>query len=114
MAMAEEICSTCRRCDGDLEPRSGEGESRDVSLLSIHASASSCKICAFVYTLIRQDTTTPNVDHEFYPSSMVRVDEGGLRFTGQWQGALVIEVYKEGMLEKQAEICTTQNLTPHR
>lgn len=101
------ICSTCQRFDGDLEQRSGTSKSRDVSLSSLQASASSCKICTFVQTLLAQDITTPNIDNPLYPNSMVRVDENGLRFTGQWQGALVIEVYKTGRYRSQVKARAT-------
>ncbi|KAE9364539.1 HET-domain-containing protein [Stipitochalara longipes BDJ] len=33
------------------------------------------------------------MDRNEYEDAMVRVEDGGLRFTGQWQGALVVEVY---------------------
>ncbi len=95
--MAGKICSTCQRCNGDVEPRFGASRSRDISLASLDASAASCEICGFVHNLLEQDMTTPNIGDSLYQSSMVRVDEDGLRFTGQWQGALVIEVYKTGM-----------------
>jgi hypothetical protein len=48
---------------------------------------------------------------------MVRVDEWGLRFTSQWQGALVIEVYKSGeFITTQIELYPRRNtiqLTPY-
>lgn len=96
--MLEHICITCQRREGDLEPRPGKGESREVSLSSIHASATSCKLCKFVQELLERDATTPKVEDPSYQRAIVRVDEWGLRFTGQWQGALVIEVYKVGQL----------------
>jgi hypothetical protein len=41
---------------------------------------------------------------------MVRVDEWGLRFTGQWQGALVIEIYKSGkFITTQIELYPRRN-----
>jgi len=36
------------------------------------------------------------MDRSEYEAAMVRVEDGGLRFTGQWQGALVVEVYDAG------------------
>jgi hypothetical protein len=54
---------------------------------------------------------------ELYESAVVRVDEWGLRFTGQWQGALVIEIYKSGeFITMQIELYPKRNiiqLTPY-
>ena len=96
--VSQNTCPTCQRIGGDLEPQQGLAGSKtyDVSLSSLHDSASSCTVCAFVQNLLAQDPTTPGLDDSTHMTSMLRVDEWGLRFTGQWQGALVIEVYKPG------------------
>jgi len=95
--MAQNTCSTCRRSSVDLGPGHGLSGTHEVSLSSLHYSASSgCSLCAFVRELLAQDVTTPKADDMSYQSVKVRVDEWGLRFTGQWQGALVIEIYRPG------------------
>jgi hypothetical protein len=91
--MAKYQCPTCHRSEGDLRPRSGKSESREVSLASIHSAALGCKLCSFVQQLLARDVTTPKKDDGSYSSAKMRVDDDGLRFTGQWQGALVIEIY---------------------
>jgi hypothetical protein len=91
--MAKYQCPICDRSEGDLRPGSGKSESREVSLASIHSAALSCKLCSFVQQVLARDVTTPKKDDGSYGSAKVRVDDDGLRFTGQWQGALVIEVY---------------------
>jgi hypothetical protein len=91
--MAKIPCPTCHRSEGDLHPRVEKTESREVSLASIHNAALGCNLCSFVQQLLAQDLTTPNKCHSSYDSAKVRVDDDGLRFTGQWQGALVIEIY---------------------
>ncbi|KAG4441388.1 hypothetical protein IFR05_003145 [Cadophora sp. M221] len=90
------LCSTCGRHDSSLEPVDNPSESREVCLRSLHASTLTCKICAFVQEVLSLDPTTPNVVDESYDSARIKVDDGGLRFTGQWQGAMVIEVYQAG------------------
>ncbi len=91
--MAKNPCPTCRRSDGDLRRRREDIESREVSLASIHSTALGCSLCYFVQQLLAQDLTTPKKDDGLYEVAKVRVEEDGLRFTGQWQGALVIELY---------------------
>jgi hypothetical protein len=92
--MAKNLCPVCLRSEGDLEPRKEKSEPREVSLASIQRAAARCSLCSFVQELLEQDKTTPKKDDSSYESAMVRVEDHGLRFTGQWQGALVVEVYK--------------------
>lgn len=93
--MARNLCPSCRRFEGDLRPGDGKSESREVSLASIQSTAENgCSLCSFVKQLLEQDNTTPKKGSSEYESAMVRVEDHGLRFTGQWQGALVIEVYQ--------------------
>jgi hypothetical protein len=124
--MAKATCPTCHRSDGNVNPSlikynrvfylfwqlltyillllpSGLGtrnsKSHEVSLASIHNTAAVCKICSFIQESLACDVTTPNKDDISYESAMVRVDDEGLpglRITGQWQGALVVEIYKPG------------------
>ncbi|KAH7418998.1 heterokaryon incompatibility protein-domain-containing protein [Cadophora sp. MPI-SDFR-AT-0126] len=89
-------CSTCHRQNASLEPLAEPNEAREVSLRSLHGSALTCKICAFVQGILSLDPTTPRKIDDLYETSRIKVECGGLRFTGQWQGALVIEVYKAG------------------
>jgi hypothetical protein len=96
--MDQTICSTCQRSGGDLAPEHGVVKTRDVSLSGFHHSAVGCSLCAFVQKLLAEDPTTPLLGDPEYEYSMIRVDEWGLRFTGQWQGALVVELYKPGEL----------------
>jgi len=94
--MNKRICPTCFRSEGDLHPKGGKRESREVSLTSIDsAAAADCNLCLFVKQLLARDKTTPEnkKDDSSYQSAKVRVDDNSLRFTGQWQGALVIEIY---------------------
>ena len=88
--MAQNPFSACLRSEGDLHPKGGKSESREVSLANFHIAALNCRLCSFVQQL---DVTTPKKDDSSYESAKVRVDDNGLRFTGQWQGALVIEIY---------------------
>jgi hypothetical protein len=97
--MDKKICPTCYRSEGDLHPGGGKSESREVSLASIDsAAAADCSLCFFVKELLARDKTTPEnkKDDNSYESAKVRVDGNGLRFTGQWQGALVTEIYSPG------------------
>lgn len=94
--MAKVPCPTCHRSEGNLHPGVGKSESREVSLASIHSAALGCNLCSFVQQLLSQDLTTPTKGDSSYDSAKVRVDDDGLRFTGQWQGALVIEIYAPG------------------
>ena len=93
--MAKTVCPTCLRSEGDLHPGEGTSETREVSLASIQRTVErGCSLCSFVRQLLEQDETTPRKDGSEYESAMVRVEDDGLRFTGQWQGALVIEVHQ--------------------
>jgi hypothetical protein len=94
MAKNLPVCPVCLRSEGDLHPSDGKSESREVSLASIHSAAVDCSLCSFVQKLLEQDETTPKKYDSSYESAMVRVEDDGLRFTGQWQGALVVEIYK--------------------
>lgn len=121
--MAASLCSTCHRFEGSLNPRpvvynivfypfwllvnyilqlsygNSNSESREVSLASIHSTATSCKVCSFVQESLARDKTTPKKIDSSYGNAKVRVEDDGLpglRFTGQWQGALVVEIYTPG------------------
>ena len=91
------LCPVCLRAEGDLSPVQGENESRrEVNLVAIQrAGEGGCNLCSFVKNLI-EDETTRAMDRSEYGDAMVRIEDGGLRFTGQWQGALVVEVYDAG------------------
>lgn len=91
--MATIPCPTCHRSGGDLHPRVGKSKSREVSLASIQSAALGCNLCSFVKQLLAQHVMTPKKGDSSYESAKVRVDDDGLKFTGQWQGALVIEIY---------------------
>jgi hypothetical protein len=93
--MAKHICQVCLRVEGNLRPGQGKSESREVSLAAIQSAAEDCSLCSFVKGLI-EDGTTREMDRSEYEDAMVRVEDEGLRFTGQWQGALVVEVYEAG------------------
>lgn len=99
------VCPTCRKVDGDLEPKQGPANTKthEIDLSSLNSSASICTICAFVQDLIAQDPTTPRTNDPVYNSSTVRVNVWGLRFTGQWQGSLVIEVFEPSVF-----VCSLQ------
>lgn len=93
--MAKAVCPICHRSEGDLHPGSGQSESREVSLANIQSAAEKgCSLCSFVKKLLEQDNTTPKKEESEYEDAVVRVEDDGLRFTGQWQGALVIEIYQ--------------------
>lgn len=93
--MSKIVCPVCLRAEGDLQPGDGKSESREVSLASVQsAAASGCSICSFVNDLINEDESVRKMDEREYDTTMVRVEDDGLRFTGQWQGALVIEIFK--------------------
>jgi len=94
--MAVTICPTCNRSRNDLEQRDETSQSREVSLSHLQDSSTSCRICGFVHSLLEHDLTTPKLDNPAYLTDKVRVENGGLKFTGQWQGALVTEIYKAG------------------
>lgn len=94
--MGGDQCSTCHRRNGSPDPLTEPSEVRAVSLRSLDGSALTCEICAFVQEVLSLDPTTPEKTDESYESSTLKVEDGGLRFTGQWQGALVIEIYKNG------------------
>ena len=97
--MDKKRCPTCYRFEGNLHPENGKSESREVSLASIDsAAAADCSLCFFVKQLLARDKTTPEnkKNDSSYESAKVRVDNNGLRFTGQWQGALVAEIYACG------------------
>ena len=96
--MAKNPCPSCHRSEGGLHARGGKSESREVSLASIHSAALSCNLCSFVQQLLARDVTTPKKDDISYESAKVQVDDDGRRFTGQWQGALVIEIYTPSKL----------------
>ena len=90
------LCPACLRAEGDLRPGQGRSESREISLVDFQSAAEAgCSLCSFVKNLI-EDETTRAMDRSEYEDAMVRVEDGGLRFTGQWQGALVVEVYDAG------------------
>lgn len=92
--MAKNLCSVCLRSSGDFQHGDENSEPREVSLASIQSAAASCSLCGVVQEQLEHDDTTPKKDDSSYESAKVRVQDDGLRFTGQWQGALVVEIYK--------------------
>ena len=91
---ASTLCPVCLRSAGDFQHGDENSEPREVSLASIQSAAASCSLCRFVQEQLEQDDTTPKKDDSSYEIAKVRVQDDGLRFTGQWQGALVVEIYK--------------------
>jgi hypothetical protein len=90
------LCPACLRAKGDLRPDEAISERGEVSLAWIqNAAEDGCKLCYFVKGMIEDDTTQA-MDRNEHEDAMVRVEDGGMRFTGQWQGALVVEVYDAG------------------
>jgi hypothetical protein len=71
---------------------STEDGSNDVSLSSIRSSALTCDICSFVQKLLDKDEKTPKEGDACYESAKLRVEDRGMKFTGQWHGALVIDM----------------------
>lgn len=102
--MANHFCSSCKTFGGRLETRDEELGSYEVTLATIHKAAliSCCRVCGFVKDVLAKDTTTPKVGEALYRDARVKVNEGGLIFTGQWQGALVTEIYSVSKFEIQA------------
>lgn len=96
MAKPPTLCPSCLRQDGDLHPISSSSDIREVSLTTIQSAAEECTLCFFVQYLLQKDETTPKTGESEYESARVRVEDGGLKFTGQWQGALVMEIYRAG------------------
>ncbi len=92
----QNVCPACLRAEGDLRPDEAISEKGEASLAIIqNAAEDGCKLCSFVKGMIEDDTTRA-MDRNEYEDAMVRVEDGGMRFTGQWQGALVVEVYDAG------------------
>jgi hypothetical protein len=56
-------------------------------------SALNCESCGFIAALLDEEGTTPMDEDQ---TATIRVDNGGRRFTGQWHGALVTELYEPG------------------
>jgi hypothetical protein len=88
------VCPVCLRSEGDFQHGDEQSEPREVILASIQSAAADCSLCCFVQEQLEKDATTPKKDDDSYAIAKVRVQDDGLRFTGQWQGALVVEIYQ--------------------
>ncbi len=92
--MVKNLCPVCLRSPGNFQHGDENSDAREVSLASIQSAAASCSLCRVIQEQLELDDTTLREDDGSYESAKVRVQDDGLRFTGQWQGALVVEIYK--------------------
>ncbi len=88
------VCPICLRTEEDFQHGDEKSEPREVSLASIQSAAADCSLCCVVQEQLEKDATTPKKDDDSYAIAKVRVQDDGLRFTGQWDGALVVEIYQ--------------------